>query len=55
MSYDLFPLGTLEAKRRLLARAAQEEWALLFYHDPRVAVARVQKQGERVVLGERLS
>ena len=55
MSYDLFPLGTLEAKRKLLARAADERWALLFYHDPRVAVARVDRQGDRYVLGEQLA
>ena len=55
MSYDLFPLGTLEAKRRLLAQAADEHWALLFYHDPRVAVARVERQGDKYMLGERLS
>ncbi len=52
MGYDLFPLGTLEAKRRLLARAFDEQWSLLFYHDPRVAVARIRKQKDRYVLGE---
>lgn len=50
--YDLFPLGTLEAKRRLLRRAFEEQWSLLFYHDPRVAVARIRKDKDRYVLGE---
>jgi glyoxylase-like metal-dependent hydrolase (beta-lactamase superfamily II) len=34
MGYDLFPVETLEAKKRLLPQAAREEWACLFYHDP---------------------
>jgi glyoxylase-like metal-dependent hydrolase (beta-lactamase superfamily II) len=53
--YDLFPLGSLEAKRRLLARACDEGWSLLFYHDPRVAVARIRKDEDRYLLGEVLA
>lgn len=34
MGYDLFPLETLEAKKRLLPEAARENWVCLFYHDP---------------------
>jgi glyoxylase-like metal-dependent hydrolase (beta-lactamase superfamily II) len=52
MSYDLFPLGTLEAKRRLLKRAAEERWGLLFYHDPRVSVGRIRKEKERYLVEE---
>jgi glyoxylase-like metal-dependent hydrolase (beta-lactamase superfamily II) len=55
MSYDLFPVGTLEAKRRLLAQAAEEGWLLLFYHDPRVAMARVRREKERYVVAERVA
>jgi glyoxylase-like metal-dependent hydrolase (beta-lactamase superfamily II) len=50
MSYDLFPVGTLEAKRRLLARAVEEDWALLFYHDARVPSGRVRLERGRPVL-----
>jgi glyoxylase-like metal-dependent hydrolase (beta-lactamase superfamily II) len=50
MGYDLFPVGTLAAKRRLLERAAREGWMLLFYHDPRVALGRVRSEGDRFVL-----
>lgn len=50
MGYDLFPVGTLEAKRRLLERAAGEGWTLLFYHDPRVSLGRIRREGERYVL-----
>ncbi|HBB88521.1 MAG TPA: MBL fold metallo-hydrolase [Blastocatellia bacterium] len=34
MGYDLFPVETLEAKKKLLPQAAREQWACLFYHDP---------------------
>ncbi len=32
-AYDLFPLETLDAKKRLLAKAIEEDWICLFYHD----------------------
>ena len=35
MGYDLYPVETLEAKRRLLGLAKRNEWLLLFQHDPR--------------------
>jgi glyoxylase-like metal-dependent hydrolase (beta-lactamase superfamily II) len=34
MGYDLYPVETLEAKKRLLPQAAREGWACLFYHEP---------------------
>ncbi len=33
MSYDLFPLETLENKKRLLQQAVAENWLCFFYHD----------------------
>jgi glyoxylase-like metal-dependent hydrolase (beta-lactamase superfamily II) len=42
MGYDVEPLVTLETKRRILARAAAEDWLLLFIHDPAVAYGRVR-------------
>jgi glyoxylase-like metal-dependent hydrolase (beta-lactamase superfamily II) len=47
MGYDLFPVGTLEAKRRLLARAADEGWRILFYHDPRTPLGRIRRDADR--------
>lgn len=35
MGYDLFPVDTLEAKRRLLGLAKERGWLLLFQHDAR--------------------
>jgi len=34
MAYDLYPLTTLEEKRRLLPQAAREKWVFIFEHDP---------------------
>jgi glyoxylase-like metal-dependent hydrolase (beta-lactamase superfamily II) len=47
MGYDLYPVETLEAKRRLLPRAAREGWLCLFYHDPDAPVCRlVEEEGK---------
>ena len=42
MGYDLFPLETLEAKKKLLPQAARENWICLFYHDPEEPLCRLQ-------------
>ena len=34
MGYDLYPVETLEVKKKLLPQAAREGWACLFYHKP---------------------
>jgi glyoxylase-like metal-dependent hydrolase (beta-lactamase superfamily II) len=52
MSYDLFPMATLEAKRRLLAQAADQAWSILFYHDPGTALGKLRREKERYVLSE---
>lgn len=41
MGYDLFPVTTLENKKRWLPRAAEEGWLAIFEHDPEVPVARL--------------
>jgi glyoxylase-like metal-dependent hydrolase (beta-lactamase superfamily II) len=33
MGYDLYPIETLEAKKKLLPQALKENWICLFYHD----------------------
>jgi glyoxylase-like metal-dependent hydrolase (beta-lactamase superfamily II) len=48
MGYDLYPVETVEAKRRLLPRAAREGWLCLFYHDPEAPLARVVEEGGRL-------
>jgi glyoxylase-like metal-dependent hydrolase (beta-lactamase superfamily II) len=39
MGYDLYPMTTLENKKRWLPRAAEEGWLCFFEHDPLVPVA----------------
>jgi glyoxylase-like metal-dependent hydrolase (beta-lactamase superfamily II) len=41
MGYDLYPVETVEAKKKLLPQAAQENWTCLFYHDPDQALGRI--------------
>jgi glyoxylase-like metal-dependent hydrolase (beta-lactamase superfamily II) len=55
MSYDLYPVGTLEAKRGLLRQVAEEGWQIVFYHDPRTPVGGVKvSEGRYVLNGESL-
>jgi glyoxylase-like metal-dependent hydrolase (beta-lactamase superfamily II) len=46
MGYDLYPVETLAAKKRLLPEAAQNHWLCLFYHDADEPVCRVT-EGEK--------
>lgn len=52
MSYDLYPLRTLEEKKRILPRAVQEGWILFFEHDPSIIAARVIQDGKGYRIGE---
>ena len=46
MGYDVEPLVTLETKRRLLRRAEDEDWIVVFEHDASVAWGRVEHDGK---------
>jgi glyoxylase-like metal-dependent hydrolase (beta-lactamase superfamily II) len=50
MGYDLEPLVTLESKRGLWTRAREEEWLLIFEHDPVVPWGRLDPSEERPTL-----
>lgn len=50
MGYDVEPLVTLESKRRLLRRAVDERWLLVFEHDAAVAWGRVREDGKGYAL-----
>lgn len=52
MGYDLEPLVTLESKRGLWTRAREEDWLLIFEHDPRVAWGRLDPGEDRPTLVE---
>ncbi len=49
MGYDLYPVETLEAKKKLLPLAAREGWTCLFYHDPDEPLARIVQEDQRFV------
>ncbi len=46
--YDLYPVETLDAKRRLLPLAAREGWLCLFYHDPEAPLCRLVEEGGKL-------
>lgn len=49
MGYDLFPLTTMDWKEKLLKQALDQNWLMLFEHDPKIGFSRlVQEQGRRV-------
>jgi glyoxylase-like metal-dependent hydrolase (beta-lactamase superfamily II) len=48
MGYDLYPVETLEAKKRLLPQAAREGWLCLFYHDADTPLCRMVEDGGRL-------
>ena len=41
MSYDLFPLETIDNKKKLLPQAVQENWLCWFYHDTNTPLCRL--------------
>ena len=43
MGYDLEPVQTLDSKRRVLERACEEQWLLIFEHDPLIQAGYVSK------------
>jgi glyoxylase-like metal-dependent hydrolase (beta-lactamase superfamily II) len=48
MGYDLYPVETLEAKKKLLPQAARENWLCLFYHDPDEPLCRIVDEGRKL-------
>ena len=50
MGYDLFPMETLEVKRRLIRTAIDHEHIIIFEHDPRVPAGYIrERDGRRFV------
>ena len=44
MSYDLFPVETLEFKKQILPQAVSEDWICLFYHDFEAPICRLSSE-----------
>lgn len=52
MGYDLYPLDTLACKESLLPQAIDEEWVMIFEHDPDVGAVRIVRDGKSYGLEE---
>ncbi|HXR32582.1 MAG TPA: MBL fold metallo-hydrolase [Verrucomicrobiae bacterium] len=48
MAYDLYPLQTLETKRKWVARLVNEGWITVFGHDPDIAAATLHQQNGKI-------
>lgn len=53
MSYDVRPLLTMDEKTQLLQRAADENWILVFEHDPTVEAATVEMTDKGIRVKDR--
>ena len=45
MSFDLYPLDTIESKKRYYAQAIPEQWLTVFTHDPKTPWAYIENDG----------
>lgn len=43
MGFDLYPLETIESRKRYYAQSIPERWLTLFTHDPKIPWAEIQK------------
>jgi glyoxylase-like metal-dependent hydrolase (beta-lactamase superfamily II) len=48
MAYDLYPLQTLESKRKWLQTIVQEDWIVVFGHDPDIPAATLQERENKI-------
>jgi glyoxylase-like metal-dependent hydrolase (beta-lactamase superfamily II) len=55
MAYDLYPLDTVAFKEEFLPQAIDEEWTVVFEHDPEVGAVKIGRDGKRFDLEEVLS
>jgi hypothetical protein len=46
MGFDLFPLTTLETRKRIYRQAVEEQWMVLFEHDPQQPVGYLKEDGK---------
>ncbi len=54
MGYDLQPLVTLQEKKDVLAKAADEDWTLVVQHDPEVVAVKVERTDKGFRVKEKL-
>lgn len=51
-AYDLFPLETLRQKKNIVKQAFDEQWLLIFQHDPKVRMGYLKKVDGRFEIEE---
>jgi glyoxylase-like metal-dependent hydrolase (beta-lactamase superfamily II) len=51
MGYDLFPLETIENRKKFYAEALRENWQVIFTHEPRTPVAYLDEDEKGKVIG----
>jgi glyoxylase-like metal-dependent hydrolase (beta-lactamase superfamily II) len=49
MGFDLYPLTTLENKKKWLPQIVREGWLALFCHDARIPAARLREQDGKII------
>jgi len=49
MGFDLYPMETLENKRKWIPEIVRSDWLAIFGHDPNVAAARLRERDGKVV------
>jgi len=54
MGYDLFPVVTLEEKRKYLNLAKENDWHIFFEHDPYTSSAKVDKNDKGFFIKEKV-
>ncbi len=52
MAYDLYPLETIREKKAILNRAVEENWIVVFEHDPEVLAGTVTRTEKGFALNE---
>jgi hypothetical protein len=55
MGYDLQPLVTVDEKKKILAKAADENWKLFFEHDPEVTYVTIVRGEKGFRVNERFN
>ena len=54
MSFDLFPIDTIESKKKYYAESIPEKWLTVFTHDPELPWAYVERDAEGKLLAQTL-
>jgi glyoxylase-like metal-dependent hydrolase (beta-lactamase superfamily II) len=55
MAFDLFPLETIESRKRYYAEAIPEKWLTVFTHDPAVPWAYVERDAEGKLVANKVN